>query len=135
MKKLPIILALLVTSACNTKTTEAKTPFNLAIDECLNQVRIGDGHTNQEISKCVAKADGVCAEPTGFTGAFGDKIGWDFVKKSSLTCLNSSEEINEVCEISTWTNFIPEKDRDPEKGIFAEQPQFNINCLIIAKWP
>ena len=135
MKINTIILSLLIATACSAKMAGAKTEFNLAVEECLGQVRIGDGHTNQDISKCVAKSDGVCAEPEGFRGPHGEKIGWDFTKKSSLTCLKVSEKVNEVCDISTWTNFVPEEDRDPEKGIFAEQPQININCLVIPKWP
>ncbi len=131
MKKLSIVFTLLIASACNAPMAEDKTEFNLAVEKCVSQTRLGDGHTNQDISKCVDKSDGICAEADGFRGPFGEPISIDFEKTSSLTCLKSTEETNEVCDIRTWTNFIPEEDRNPEKGIFAEQPDFNINCLSI----
>ena len=131
MKKLSIAFTLLIASACNATITEEKTKFNLAVENCVSQTRLGDGHTNQDINKCVYKSDGICAEAAGFRDPYGYPIGRDFVKTNSLTCLKSTEEINEVCDIRTWTNFIPEEDRNPEKGIYAEQPEFNINCLSI----
>lgn len=131
MKRLSIIFTLLIASACNATLAEDKTQFNLAVEQCLSQVRIGDGHTNQDISKCVDKSDGICAEAAGFRGPHGEPISNDFRKTSSLTCLKSTEEINEVCDIRTWTNLIPEEDRNPEKGIYAEQEDFNINCISI----
>ena len=134
VKTLSVLSTLLIATACKSAmVAEAKSEFNLAVEKCVNQVRLGDGHTSQDISRCLGDAKGVCAQPTGFSSPFGDEIGWEFQKRSLLTCLKTFKKNHEVCDISVWIKFIPEEEQNPENGIYAEQAHSNINCIDIPK--
>ena len=133
-KTLSVFSTLLIVTTCeSTMVAEAKSEFNVAVEQCVNQVRLGDGHTNQDISRCLAESKGVCAVPTGFSSPYGEEMGWEFRKRNLLTCLRTFEKKHEVCDVSIWIKFIPEEERDPENAIYAEQAYSNINCIDIPK--
>ncbi|MDC0250879.1 hypothetical protein OAK20_00195 [Synechococcus sp. AH-551-P21] len=134
MKKLSIFFILLISSACNISIAEDKTEFNLAVEQCLNELRRFDDHTDQEIDSCVSNSDGICAiAGDDFRGIRGKDLGRiSFYTESRgpvLTCIKRTEELNEVCDIRTWTDFIPEEDRNPNLSHIPEKTQFNINCI------
>ena len=120
LKTLSVVSTLLIAAACQSAmVAQAKSEFNLAVEHCVNKVRLADGHTNQDIRRCLADTKGECAEPTGFISPFFEKMGREFQTRSLLTCSKTFEKNHEVCDISVW--------------IKLEQAYSNINCIDIPK--
>ena len=127
LKQLAPILILMY--GCSPGISMAKTPFNTAVEECVSQTRLGDGHTNQDISRCTSKADGVCGEPSEFQSPFGEKLGYDFVKTSLLRCTKTVGMHHEVCDINIWIKLISANASGAENAHPREEGEFKVQCL------
>ena len=124
-----VIPFLLLASGCTSEISTTKTPFHSAVEECLSQTRLGDGHTNQDINRCVSQSDGMCGEPREFQSAFGERLNYDFAKASYLRCTKSDGQQHEACDINIWTKIIAADSSNADNPYPREEGEFKVQCL------
>lgn len=125
-----VLIGLIATSSCSANSSLAKSAFNKAVENCVNETQLGDGHTHQDITNCVSKSNAVCGEPGEFQTPFGERHSYDFAKTSFLRCVKNNGIMHEVCDTSTWY-YVVESRADSAESSSGEITAYDINCFNV----